>query len=105
RALKRFLKRCLAVGAAFAAVSTVDIGTAQAATPCSVPTLSHLTIQSAVNDVNCNPINVAPGPYPENVTINRTLTLNGAQAGMSVAGRISGGPLESTVTGPNPIGA
>src|SRR2546428_2608270 len=67
--------------------------------------MSYPTIQSAVSDPTCNPINVAPGTYLENVTITRTLTLNGAQAGTSVALRVSGGPSETTVNGANPIGA
>jgi hypothetical protein len=71
---------------------------------CSVPS-PYPTIQDAVNDGSCTTINVASGMYAENVTINRSLTLNGAQAGNPVAGRISGGPFESTVNGANPIGA
>jgi len=47
------------------------------------------TIQSAVNDPTCNPINVAAGTYVENVTINRTVTLNGAQAGVDARGRVA----------------
>src|SRR5437016_12073183 len=62
----------LAIMAAFATVLTLGGGTAQAAVPCSVPTLAHPSIQSAVTDMSCNPINVAPGGYFENVTINRT---------------------------------
>src|SRR5256714_1320139 len=47
-------------------------------------------------------IQVCPGPYAENVTINITnLTLLGAQVGNPVATRTFGGPLESTVTGTN----
>jgi hypothetical protein len=84
--------------AAFAAVFTVGAGTAQAA-PCSVPSGSHPTIQSAVSDPGCDPINVDPGAYAENVTILRPLTLNGAQAGNPFAGRTFGAPFESTVTG------
>lgn len=82
-----------------AAFATMMLGglTAQAAT-CTVP-IPYATIQAAVNDPTCSIINVAPGPYLENVTIARNLTLNGAQAGNSVAGRVSGGPLESTVNG------
>jgi hypothetical protein len=71
---------------------------------CNVP-VDYLTIQAAVNDPGCSTIVVAPGAYAENVSIPRTLTLNGAQAGNPVAGRVSGGPLESTVTGANPVGA
>ena len=52
--------------------------------PCSVPTLAHPTIQSAVNDPTCDPINVAAGtflePDPGPLTINRTVTLLGAQS-------------------------
>jgi hypothetical protein len=68
---------------------------------CNVPA-DYPTIQSAVNDPGCSTINVAPGTYLENVTIPRTLTLNGAQAGVPAPGRIA---AESTVTGANPIGA
>jgi hypothetical protein len=104
--MRRFLRQrfspsrrgLLAIVAALAAVLTLGGGTAQAAT-CSVPSLAYPTIQAAVNDSSCNPINVAPGTYVENVAINRSLTLNGAQAGNPVAGRTSGGPLESTVRG------
>jgi hypothetical protein len=85
--------------AACAIVLMLGAVTAQAA-PCSVPSLSYPTIQSAVNDPGCSPINVAPGAYVENVTIPRPLVLNGAQAGNPVAGRTFGSPLvESTVTG------
>jgi hypothetical protein len=67
--------------------------------------MDYLTIQAAVNAMGCTTINVAQGMYFENVVIGRTLTLNGAQAGNPVAGRVSGGPLESTVNGANPVGA
>jgi len=95
---------CSQVVAAFAAVLALSGGTAQAAT-CNVAPLTppYPTIQSAVNDTNCSIIDVAAGAYTENVTIDRTLTLNGAQAGMAVAGRVN--PLtESTVTGMITIG-
>jgi hypothetical protein len=72
---------------------------------CSVPTPGYLTIQAAVDDSACTTINVAPGVYPENVSIQRSLTLNGSQAGQPVAGRISGGIAESTVVGANPTGS
>lgn len=86
------------------AVLLLNNPTARAAS-CSVPTLGYPTIQSAVDDLACTTINVAPGVYPENVSIARTLTLNGAQAGQPVAARISGGPAESTVQGANPTGS
>lgn len=87
-----------------AAALTLHASTIWAAT-CSVPGLAYPTIQSAVDDPVCTTINVAPGVYSENVTINRSLTLNGAQAGQLVAGRTSAGPAESTVVGANPNGS
>jgi hypothetical protein len=85
-------------------VASICAGSLSAAT-CSVPTLAYPTIQSAVDDPVCTTINVAPGLYPENVTIPRSLTLNGAQAGQTVAARIAGGPAESILQGANPTGS
>jgi len=76
RNLKTKLPGLLAIAAAFL---SLGVGTAQAAT-CIVPSGSYPTIQSAVADLSCDPINVAAGLYAEQVTIGRTLTLNGAQA-------------------------
>jgi hypothetical protein len=93
--------------AAATATAIVFVGSTQAAVGgpvCNVPT-DYPTIQAAVNDPGCSTINVAPGTYNENVLINRTLTLNGAQAGNAVGGRISGGPGESTVNGVNLVAA
>ena len=72
---------------------------------CAVPSGSYPTIQSAVNDVTCSTINVAPGLYNENVAISRSLTLNGAQAGTAVAGRTFAGPGESTINGQTTVQA
>ena len=46
---------------------------------CNVPA-DYATIQGAVNDSGCTTINVAAGTYNEMVQVNRTVTLNGAQA-------------------------
>jgi parallel beta-helix repeat protein len=62
---------------------------------CSVPSVSYATIGSAVADPTCTTINVAAGTYNEQVNINRTLTLNGAQAGVDA--RTRSGP-ESIIT-------
>jgi Right handed beta helix region len=68
---------------------------------CSVPSVAYPTIQSAVNDPTCNPINVAAGTYlepaPGPLTINRTVTLLGAQNGVDARTR-SGS--ESIITDP-----
>ncbi len=44
---------------------------------CTVPG-THPTIQAAVSDPTCDPINVAAGTYNGNIVINRALTLMGA---------------------------
>lgn len=62
-------------------------GKTRAAGPCAVPSGSYGTIQSAVNDPGCSTINVAAGTYAENVSIPRSLTLNGARAGVDARGR------------------
>jgi hypothetical protein len=74
------------------------------ANACTAPAaLACKTIQGAVNKAAPSDIiEVAPGSYNENVTIPSTLpglTLNGAQAGISVGARIAEGPLESTIDG------
>lgn len=67
----------------------------RAAGPCSVPSLSYPTIQSAVDDLGCGTINVAPGTYSESVTVARAVTINGSNAGTSALGARS---PEATVT-------
>ncbi|PYU21471.1 MAG: hypothetical protein DMG30_17445 [Acidobacteria bacterium] len=62
-----------------------SVQSAEAAT-CNVPG-TYPTIQMAVNDSSCDPIIVAAGLYLEQVTINRTLTLRGAQAGVDARTR------------------
>jgi hypothetical protein len=84
------------------AVMTSGGNKTRAAGPiCSVPG-DHGTIQAAVDDAGCSTINVAAGNYSENVTITRTLTLNGAQAGNDARGRVA---AESILNGANPIGS
>src|SRR4051812_41808864 len=63
----------LACGAIFTA------GTALSAT-CHVPA-DYPTIQAAVNDPSCSEVDVAPGVYNENIIVNRTVEIDGAQAG------------------------
>ena len=59
-----------------------------------------LTINGAIGKASAGDrINVAAGPYAENVVINKTLTVKGAQVGVPVAGRTFGSGTESTVTG------
>ena len=75
---------------------------AQAAVPCVVPTVLHPTIQSAVNDPTCDPINVLASatPYNENVQITRPLTLNGAQANIDARTRSGPESIIDNSTGP-----
>ena len=49
--------------------------------------------------VNGDVIVVAPGVYPENLQLNKSITLNGPQAGVSACGRVA---AEAVVTAANP---
>jgi hypothetical protein len=94
----RYAVGCLAVLAVLLAMVS-----AAAAATCSVPTLAYPTIQSAVNDPTCNPIEVAAGTYPESapgpLTINRPLTLRGAQAGQDARTRSGPESIISDIQG------
>jgi hypothetical protein len=81
-------------------------GKARAAVGCSVPSLAYPSIQSAANDAGCTTINVAPGTYNENVLVNNSTTINGAQAGNNDFATRNATPAnESTVNGVTPTGA
>src|SRR3954453_5308041 len=41
---------------------------------------SYISIQAAVDDTNCATINIAAGTYTENITISRSVALQGAGA-------------------------
>ncbi|MDQ4005504.1 MAG: hypothetical protein M3135_04265 [Actinomycetota bacterium] len=49
----------------------------RAAAPCSIPG-THATIQAALNDPSCDPIDVAAGTFNENVSISRSVRITGA---------------------------
>jgi hypothetical protein len=66
---------------------------------CAVPA-RYPTIQAAVDDGNCKTVRVAPGAYPESVTVSRSVTLQGAQAGQDARSRRAG--RESVVGGGTP---
>ena len=83
-----FLATCFASQAAQAAITYV--GTCHAG--------SHSTIQDAVTNSTAATIDVCPGTYPEQVTINRTVTLKGIVSGNGGAAIItspSGGLVEN----------
>ena len=86
-------------------VSLLAAASASYGATCSVPSAGYPTIQAAVDDSTCATINVAPGVYPENITISRSLTLNGAQAGQPVTLRTAGGAAESTLQGAKSTGS
>src|SRR4030042_6607171 len=58
---------------------------------CNVPSVTHPTIQVAVNDGTCDPLNVAAGTYNENIAINRALTLQGAGSASTFINGIGSG--------------
>lgn len=56
---------------------------------------THLTIQAAVSDITCDPINVGAGNFIETVTINRSVTVQGQ--GQAVA-KVNGNALGTVFT-------
>ena len=63
----------------------VSAGPRAAAETCNVPTAPYPTIQSAVDDVSCTEIELAPQVYHETlVIVARTLTLRGASSSTTV---------------------
>jgi hypothetical protein len=62
-----------------------------AAGPCSVPG-SHPSIQAAVNDINCDTINVAAGTFNGVVGITRSLAIVGEGPGSTFVDGGGGGP-------------
>ena len=77
----------------------------KAAGPCSVPSGTYPTIQSAASDPGCTTINVAAGAYNENVVVAFSTTINGAQAGnTNFAVRNANPAGETTVKGVAPSG-
>src|SRR5438105_5615977 len=98
-----------AMGALAAQADTLWVDPAASSSPgtgCGI-LAEYKTIQAAVDAaLPGDTIMVCKGMYYENVSIAKAgLIINGAQAGNAVAGRLSAGPLESTVHGANPIGA
>jgi nitrous oxidase accessory protein NosD len=90
--------RVFTVASLAAAFIGVGAGTAWAGGPvCSVPG-EYATIQAAVNEPGCTTINVAAGTYTEQVDINRTLTLNGAQHGVDARSRSGASGTESIMS-------
>lgn len=78
---------------------TLCNGTADA--PASdAPDCAFATVQKGVTSVSVGgTVNVAPGAYPDAVTINQTVTLRGAQAGVDARTRPGAPEDESILTG------
>ncbi|MDQ4005503.1 MAG: hypothetical protein M3135_04260, partial [Actinomycetota bacterium] len=66
----------------------------RAAAPCSVPG-THATIQAAIDDSSCNPIDVAAGTFDENIELGRSVEIIGAGTGSTIIDG-TGGPVVGT---------
>lgn len=53
------------------------------AATCNVPSGSHPDIQTAVDDIGCDPIVVATGTFTEAVIVDRSLSLQGTGSALS----------------------
>ncbi|MBI5470136.1 right-handed parallel beta-helix repeat-containing protein [Candidatus Kaiserbacteria bacterium] len=82
---------------AFALLAYAGV-TLAAGPTCSVPG-DYATIQDAINDAGCTTINVAAGTYAENITLNRSVNLKGAQNGVDARGRVASESIIAPVSG------
>jgi len=97
-----------ALPAIVAACAALGAGSARAAPVCTVSNTGpadYSTIHAAVNDPACTTIVVAAGVYNEQVMINRTLTLKGAQAGVDARTRSGAESVITNSCGPVQIEA
>jgi uncharacterized repeat protein (TIGR01451 family) len=99
RWLSKYLLSLFAGSGLVLIVATLLVATVRSApfVACTVTAGSgtYPTIQAAIDDLSCDPINVPAGTYPENVVITRSLTLQGAGKTSTV---IDGGGAERGVT-------
>lgn len=78
--LSLYLLLGICIVGAIVFVNMFDSSHAIGPNDCTVPSLDYETIQSAVNDTNCDTINLTTMTYVENVTIDRTIKINGEGA-------------------------
>ncbi len=77
-------------------LTSLGVTAPASATSCSVPSMAHATIQSAVDDLSCDPIQVAAGTFAEAVSIGRNVTITGAGAGQTIIDPAAGRPITVT---------
>jgi hypothetical protein len=97
-----FRGRAAALVACLAAVALATPAAAGAAT-CAVPSAGYPTVESAINDVSCNPINIGPGTYTAMVSyqLNRGVTISGAGAGATTLRSTGANDVISVLGGQN----
>jgi hypothetical protein len=73
----------------FGVATILGAANAARAAPCPVPTPSHPSIQSAVDDPGCTEIVLGSQLYLESVEIDRTLSVTGVSSGATtIVGRV-----------------
>ena len=76
-------RRSLKLRALLAAIAVVVWTAPATAATCSVPSGTHPDIQTAVDDIGCDPIVVGAGSYLQTVVVDRSLSLQGTGSGQS----------------------
>jgi hypothetical protein len=71
----------------------VSVVTAGNSVVCSVPSTAYPTIQSAVNDIDCEQVLLEAITYFENVMINRPVTIQGAGIEETIIDGMQSGPV------------
>jgi hypothetical protein len=77
---------------------------ASGAGACVVPSATYPTIQSAVDDPGCDPINLAAGTFNQNVNLGRSVQINGAGTTSTIIDGTGGSVINISGSTPRNVG-